>query len=64
MTWLRRFPDVAWLEAAADTAAEELAAQVVEMWRGHVRGTARFSRRACRDRDGGALRAGAANQLL
>jgi len=37
-TWLRRFTDIVWLEAAADTPTEELAARVVTMWREHVAG--------------------------
>ena len=36
MTWITRFPGVSWLDAAPDTAAEDLAAQVVALWRSHV----------------------------
>jgi len=32
-TWLSRFPDVVWLDAAPDASAETLADRVVEIWR-------------------------------
>ena len=35
-TWLRRFPDLVWLDAAPDTPTGELAARVVTLWREHV----------------------------
>jgi tRNA dimethylallyltransferase len=35
-TWLRRFPDLVWLDAAPDTPMEELAKRVAAMWREHV----------------------------
>jgi tRNA dimethylallyltransferase len=36
MTWLARFPDVAWLETAPDTSTETLADQVVALWARHT----------------------------
>ena len=36
MTWLSRFEGVVWLDVAPSAAAESLAGQVAELWRGHV----------------------------
>jgi len=36
LTWLSRFPDIVWLDAAPDAAPEALAACVVALWRDHV----------------------------
>ncbi len=35
MTWITRFPGVSWLDAAPDASTEDLAAQVVALWRSH-----------------------------
>jgi tRNA dimethylallyltransferase len=36
MTWLSRFPDVAWLDAAPDTPTDTLADRVVALWQAHI----------------------------
>jgi len=36
MTWLSRFPDVVWLDAASDTPLDALAERIVALWREHV----------------------------
>ena len=38
MTWLNRFTDIVWLDAAPDTPAEALADEVVRLWQEHIRG--------------------------
>ena len=38
MTWLNRFTDIVWLDAAPDTPAESLAGEVVRLWQEHIRG--------------------------
>jgi tRNA dimethylallyltransferase len=37
MTWLSRFPDVAWLDAAPDAPTDTLADRVVALWQEHVK---------------------------
>jgi tRNA dimethylallyltransferase len=36
MTWLVRFPDITWLDAAPDTPTDALADEVVRLWQAHV----------------------------
>jgi tRNA dimethylallyltransferase len=36
MTWLARFPDITWLDAAPDTPTDALADEVVRLWQAHV----------------------------
>jgi tRNA dimethylallyltransferase len=38
MTWLNRFTDIVWLDAAPDTPAEALADRVAALWHEHVAG--------------------------
>ncbi|MBE3098977.1 MAG: tRNA (adenosine(37)-N6)-dimethylallyltransferase MiaA [Planctomycetes bacterium] len=38
MTWLNRFTDIVWLDAAPDTPTEALAGDVVRLWQEHIRG--------------------------
>jgi len=38
MTWLSRFPDVSWLDAAPDTPTDALADEVARLWQRHLGG--------------------------
>jgi tRNA dimethylallyltransferase len=38
MTWLNRFTDIVWLDAAPDTPAEALAGEVARLWQEHTGG--------------------------
>jgi tRNA dimethylallyltransferase len=38
MTWLSRFPDITWLDAAPDTPTGALADRVVALWQDHLGG--------------------------
>ena len=38
MTWLNRFTDIVWLDAAPDMPTEALAGEVVRLWQEHMRG--------------------------
>ncbi|MDK1032267.1 MAG: tRNA (adenosine(37)-N6)-dimethylallyltransferase MiaA, partial [Planctomycetia bacterium] len=40
LTWLRRFEDLRWIRAEADTTPEALAGQIVRLWRAHADGGA------------------------
>ena len=38
MTWLNRFTDIVWLDAAPDAPSEALAGEVARLWQEHIRG--------------------------
>jgi tRNA dimethylallyltransferase len=40
MTWLKRFADIVWLQAAPDTPTDALADEVVRLWQRHLGGAA------------------------